>query len=93
MACCGELEYAAPPVILALMLMLQGCGQTASVTPREKAQRSNTLTRWLGEYDGTIVYTYGDITDKKGHEGFPASLALRDVPDEILFELIAHHSK
>ncbi|MBN1293193.1 MAG: hypothetical protein JXB48_15250 [Candidatus Latescibacteria bacterium] len=57
----------------------------------QKPQSSQTLMLWLGEYTGTMTYSFSGVSDRRGDEGFPANLLLEDYTGQILFELTAFH--
>lgn len=77
-------------VVFIIAVETVGCGgPTISSKPPDE-DYARIAGRWLGTYTGTVVYTYGDITDKKGGEGFPATLVLSEHKGLIVFELTTH---
>lgn len=78
---------------LVLVLIFSGCGPAKPSVNSTGRLYTKNISDWVGTYTGTVVYTYGDITDRKGNEGFPATLVLREIPGEILFDLTTHHNK
>ena len=82
-----------PVVLFASVLLMIFLGCSPVQTPRQPTMqlRKQHTHSWLGVYDGTIVYVFGDITDKKGHEGFPVTVAFFEEAGEILFDMTTYH--
>ena len=72
---------------LLLCLLMAECGTTYTARDSTDGNAERILPLWLGAYTGSVVYTYGDITDRKGGEGFPASLDLNLHKGLVVFEL------
>jgi len=76
--------------IVSLWLLVAGCSSVTTARDSTVASTARTLPKWLGTYTGTAVYSYGDISDRKGGQGFPATLVLSEHKELIVFELAMH---
>ena len=76
---------------LVLVIILSNCSTVKTTRQPTGHLRKQHIHNWLGVYNGDIVYTFGDITDKKGHEGFPVTLAFIEEGGEVLFDMTTHH--
>ena len=73
-----------------LCLLIAGCSTVTTARNPAVESTARTLPKWLGTYSGDAVYTYGDISDRKGDQGFPATLVLSEHKGLIVFELSMH---
>ena len=76
---------------LAVLMIFHGCSTVQTTRQPTVQLRKQYNHDWLGVYGGTIVYVFGDITDRKGQEGFPVTLAFIEESGEILFDMTTHH--
>ena len=76
--------------ILFLCLLVAECSSVTTARDSTGESTARILPKWLGTYTGTAVYTYGDISDRKGGQGFPATLVLSEHKELIVFELAMH---
>ena len=77
--------------VVATLMVLIGCGGLSTSSTNSVKFLDSTFPRlfsqWKGEYTGIITYTYGPVQDRRGNEGFPARLIIKEYKGAVRFDL------